>query len=129
VEEETSRCDRCGEKMRYDQFAVVFLLAFLSTNAQAHDRWKNGTPIPSWIKSQCCGSADAHDLGPDGDQVHHLTAEECWPGSTQGCWRIDGVPHLIPDSDALPSEDGDFWAFYNEADKSRIYCFFAPMEF
>jgi len=115
--------------MRRGWFFPWIISLILSTGAHAHDRWKNGDPVPSWVKAQCCGKADAHNLGPEGNRVHHLSAEECWKGATQGCWRIDGLPHLIPDSDALPSQDGDFWAFYSDETKSRIYCFFAPMEF
>ena len=37
--------------------------------AVAHDQWANGKAVPGWIKSACCGPADADHLRPD--QVSH----------------------------------------------------------
>ena len=50
-------------------------------------------------------------------------------------FTIDGYPRKIYDLQILPSEDGQFWAFYSEytaSDGSRdftgVYCFFAPTQ-
>jgi len=90
--------------------------------------------IPPWIKSSCCGPQDAHRLRPD--QVHR---------DEQGNWLVDGYASPIPDKQALPSQDGDYWAFWRDvyvcssvgvctqpktaASQSPVYCFFVPMEF
>lgn len=38
---------------------------FSLTEAYAHDYWRNGEPVPSWVKVVCCGRTDAHHLRPD----------------------------------------------------------------
>ena len=87
----------------------------------AHVAWNDGTPVPDWVGRACCGPGDAHLLGSD--QVHRV------PDG----YRIDGYPGLIYDSQVLPSEDGQFWAFYStytDASGQRaftsVFCFFAP---
>ena len=101
----------------------------------AHDYWANGVPVPAWVKSSCCGEADAHHLRPD--QVHHV----------DDYWLVDGYHARIPDSKAQPSQAGDYWVFYRDipagancspeggcsghhpASQSSVYCFFVPMAF
>jgi hypothetical protein len=104
----------------------------LASPAVAHDYWSNGDKVPDWIKSSCCGKADAHHLRPD--QVHDY-----------GDWyEIDGYTAnggKIPRVRAQPSQDGEYWVFYADypaqqgmmgrqaASQSTVYCFFVPMAF
>jgi hypothetical protein len=93
----------------------------LAAPASAHDYWADGKPIPDWVKASCCGPADAHHLRPD--QVHRVSDDY---------YEVDGYYHRVPVSQALPSQDGDYWIFYrdNLSDgQSGIYCFFVPMDF
>lgn len=86
----------------------------------SHDVWSDGEPVPAWVASVCCGPEDVHHLSPE--QVHR---------ETDG-FRVDGYPFLISAKSLLPSQDGDWWIFYNrvEIDSfSRVYCFFGPMNF
>ena len=89
--------------------------------ASAHRTWNNGLPVPEWVARSCCGPSDAHRLNPD--QVHRVA----------GGYLIDGYPKTILDAQVLPSEDGEYWAFYSEfvdADGAKgftdVYCFFVP---
>jgi hypothetical protein len=89
--------------------------------ASAHDVWANGTPVPAWIKRACCGPADAHHLQPD--QVHRVA---------DAYYLVDGYFRPIPISDALPSEDGEYWIFYKSnksGSQTGVFCFFVPMNF
>jgi hypothetical protein len=98
---------------------LVALLMFVGSEAKAHDFWADGEPVPAWVKSTCCGQADAH----------HIKAEHVHVTS-QG-WRIDGYPEVVPFYRALPSQDGEFWAFWSiesDGSPSMIWCFFAPSE-
>ena len=95
---------------------LVCLLALSAWGARAHDRWADGSAVPAWVKAQCCGPREVHHL--TSAQVHRLDAKDCWPGATRACWRIDGYPYPIPDDAALPSQDGDYWAFYAEHETS-----------
>jgi hypothetical protein len=108
---------------------IAILGALSSVPACAHDQWKDGAPIPSWVKASCCGPEDAHHLTPG--QVHRYS----------DYYRVDGYHRPIPISVALPSQDGDYWIFYREKDgapsangagsdgQSGVYCFFVPMAF
>jgi hypothetical protein len=103
--------------------ARIALVAFtLSVSgAQAHDYWSNEKPVPGWVKSSCCGPADAHHLRPD--QVHRVSDD---------FYVVDGYVNRIPVAEALPSQDGDYWIFYrddNSGYQSSVYCFFVPMAF
>lgn len=99
---------------------LILLVASAINQAQAHDQWADGKPIPDWVKASCCGPADAHHLTPeqvtrDGDYYH-----------------VAGYSRLIPAGQALPSQDGDYWIFYRDngaAGQSGVYCFFVPMAF
>ena len=108
---------------------IAILGALAAVPACAHDQWANGAPVPFWVKSSCCGPADAHHLTPD--QVHRYS----------DYYRVDGYNRRIPIAVALPSQDGDYWIFYREKDgapgvngagsggQSGVYCFFVPMAF
>jgi hypothetical protein len=96
--------------------AVVIAVAFIE-DAQAHDEWTNGTPVPAWVKSSCCGPED----------VHHLTAKEV--RALPDGWHVAGYKEVIAYGRELPSQDGDYWIFYKEfpdRTQSPVYCFFAP---
>ena len=100
--------------------AVAALLASVAPS-NAHRTWSNGLPVPDWVLRSCCGVNDAHRMSPD--QVHRV------PNG----YRIDGYPRVIFDAQVLPSEDGEYWAFYSEgidadgvAYFSSVFCFFAP---
>ena len=97
-------------------FAALLLL---SSPASAHDRWADGSPVPAWVKTACCGPEDVHHLRPE--QVR-LTPEGYW---------VEGYPEVIPVGKALPSADGDYWIFYKELGAgmfSSVYCFFTPFK-
>ena len=85
--------------------------------AMAHDFWSNGEEVPAWVKSVCCGKADAHHLKPSA--VHIMT---------DGV-HIDGLDVVIPISRILPSMDGQPWAFWNSSAEPTplIYCIFLPL--
>jgi len=117
--------------MLYRLAPFLFVLAFwtlvfmlLAHHARAHDQWADGTAVPAWVKSACCGPNDAHMLDPS--QVSQV---QC--GDNKQCWKVEGFPDLVPDDQALPSQDGHFWAFYHtyESYISSMYCFFVPMSF
>ena len=103
--------------------ALVALFAY-TASAAAHTTWSAGQPIPSWVKEQCCGVADAHHLTPD--QVHETEHGYI----VDGYQDKDGTPRVIPFSHLLPSQDGDWWVFYRTYDDgsvSPVYCFFGVM--
>lgn len=100
--------------------ASAFLLTFPSA-AGAHTTWANGMPVPDWVTKACCGPSDAHHLRPN--EVHRV----------DDGFRIDGYPRTIYDAQVLPSEDGEYWAFYAERTGTggekiftSVFCFFAP---
>ena len=98
---------------------VVLLLA--AAPASAHDVWADGAPVPAWVKESCCGPADAHRLRPD--QVHRISDDY---------YEVDGYFRPIPVSEALPSQDGEYWIFYKtnkSGSQTGVFCFFAPMDF
>lgn len=117
-----------GTMVRRALAAFGAILA-LAAPASAHDYWADGKPIPNWVKASCCGPADAHHLRPD--QVHRVSDDY---------YEVDGYHGnggKIPVSQALPSQDGDYWIFYRDdaanlsgsRGQSGIYCFFVPMDF
>ncbi len=101
---------------------LIAALGFLPlvSLASAHDQWADGSAVPSWVKASCCGPAEAHHLTPD--QVHRVSDD---------AYRIDGVDALIPVSRALPSQDGEYWAFYADGIKPAptVHCLFIPLSF
>ena len=94
------------------------LVLLLTTPASAHDFWTNGEPVPPWVKSACCGPEDVHHLKPG---AVHLMPDG---------YHIDGIDIVVPEARALPSPDGDYWAFWNPAyePKPLIYCLFVPFK-
>ena len=100
--------------------AMVAWPTFSLTEAYAHDYWRNGEPVPSWVKVVCCGRTDAHHLRPD--EVRRTAA---------GDYVVDIYPWPIAAQLALPSQDGDYWLFFYEDNGvyGRIGCFFVPVLF
>lgn len=109
---------------------LALMLVLAISPALAHDRWKNGDPVPSWIKSACCGPNDVHLLDPA--QVTRDAAND---------YIVNDEGHIfrIKEDKTLPSQDGYIWIFYNattsncmtEQDGMQpcVYCFFIPMAF
>ena len=86
IRRSTSRgCCSYGVAVWSAAFALGLLLP-----ASAHDVWADGSQIPVWVKSACCGKDEAHLLRPS--QVHKV----------EGGYRIDGYPLIVPDTSALP---------------------------
>ena len=139
---------------------VAFVLAALAASAGpagAHNIWADGKPVPDWVKQSCCGPADAHHLRPD--QVQKVPGEEAARlrpkyanivRASADYYVVDGYdrPIWAEGRNVLPSEDGDYWLFYNNGGRacgyepqiaggqscysqpqSDVYCFFAPMVF
>jgi len=110
---------------------LLALLGLATINSsQAHDEWSNGKKVPDWVKASCCGQADAHHLRPD-----QVTRSDDY-------YYVEGYNDRIPISQALPSQDGDYWIFYRDegnvcspeggcshSGQSAVWCFFAPMDF
>lgn len=101
---------------------LVLPILLAATPTYAHDYWANGKAVPDWVKSLCCGPADAHLLEPD--QVHQNKAGDYYftgPGAYKG---------IVSAKRVLPSQDGHYWAFYACVEPTCIvYCFFVPMDF
>lgn len=89
----------------------------LSTQAQGHDFWANGEPLPPWVKAECCGPGDAHHLRFSAVHIMH------------DGYHIDGLKTVVPIERALPSQDGQAWAFWNPLGEPTpvIFCFFYPL--
>ena len=94
---------------------IALPLLGLASLAQAHDKWADGTKVPAWVKSICCGEGDAH-MDPK------LTRTD------QG-YLVDNLIYPKPYALVLPSQDGHVWAFYNPdmGPGAAVYCLFIPM--
>lgn len=92
-----------------------FFLWCASGGADAHQRWADGTEIPSWVKSVCCGKSDAH-----------LLDDEDVTEDAEGNYHIRGFNSVVKREAALPSQDNRISAFYGNPD-GMMYCFFVPM--
>jgi hypothetical protein len=97
-------------------------LGLVAPAVSAHDVWADGSTVPIWVKSACCGKDEAHLLRPN--QVHKV----------EGGYRIDGYPLIVSETSVLPSQDENYWAFYqiygivgNKLQVSNIRCFFVPL--
>jgi hypothetical protein len=120
VESERHR-ERSRRPRRMSRSITALAVALaLFRPAHPHDRWDNGEPVPTWVKTECCGPKDAHRLRPD--QVSRNAA---------GDYVVDIYPDPIPAHIALPSQDGDYWLFfYNDyVYYGTVRCFFVPSLF
>lgn len=106
-------------------------LIFSPLTSQAHDYWANGKKVPDWVKSSCCGQADAHALEPG--QVHQDKDGNYFVDGYYGYNQDHKQLAKIPAKEALPSQDGHYWIFYRGDEgggsQSGVYCFFVPMDF
>ena len=96
----------------------IFFAAMLAASpALAHDFWVNGEEVPAWVRSSCCGKADAHHIRAS---ALHIMADG---------YHIDGISTVIPMSRALPSQDGQVWGFWAvpTVPNPIIYCLFVPL--
>jgi hypothetical protein len=96
----------------------VLILLQAGVRASAHDVGCDQSPVPTEIKSSCCGKADYHRLDPS--QISEDDA---------GYIVTDGghVFHISRDK-ALPSPDGCPAIFYAPTALSpSVYCFFLGM--
>jgi hypothetical protein len=98
--------------------AAAFLIAsygFLGP-ASGHDRWDNGDPVPSWVKTRCCGKSDVHHIP---NEAIRIMADG---------YHIEGINTVVPFSQALPSPDATYWGFWAPLGEPNpaIFCFFAP---
>ena len=115
-----TRSRRSSPRWR-DWLASSALLLALPSAAQAHATWANGLPVPEWVTKACCGPDDAHHLRAD--QVRRV----------HDGYRFDGYDGTVYDAQVLPSEDGEYWAFYSQITQpngdrisTSVFCFFAP---
>ena len=61
---------RIAMRQSIKRLAFVASSLVIAGAAQAHDAWRNGDPIPAWVKSSCCGSSEAHLLSEE--EVHRF---------------------------------------------------------
>jgi hypothetical protein len=120
-----------GRYMRALTFILILLLAalilsFLYRPSSAHDYWKNGQPVPAWVKSSCCGPEDVHELCPVGARGAPAPAG-CDPDNRY--WEEEDGIHIagyhdgnvaVPYDRVLPSQDGMAWAFYKRHTDQQI---------
>lgn len=93
--------------------AAATIAGLLAAPATAHQLWADGSAVPSWVKSSCCGPADAHILGPND---YSIDAEG---------FHVKGIKMVVPLDKVLPSRDGQVWAFYPFlGENANIYCVF-----
>ena len=98
---------------------VILALALTASPAFAHDYWPNGEPVPPWVKKWCCNENDIHRLNPNAVHVR--------PDG----YHIDGLKNVIPAEKAIPSPDGQYWAFFRENpadDEPYIFLFLRANE-
>ena len=96
-------------------FIVVFSLALAyACGAHAHDVWADGSTIPPWVKSMCCGPADAHR----DDLIDRI----------DGKTYVRGLENPVDEEKIFDSQDGHVWAFYNPGvgRYATVYCLFVP---
>jgi hypothetical protein len=83
------------------RLCIAAALILGAAPAAAHDQLANGKPVPGWIKSACCGTADAHHLRPDQVTLNN-----------RGEYVVEGYRESLASRFALPSQDGQYWTFY-----------------
>ncbi len=96
---------------------------FLWTNqAKAHDQWADGSAVPAWVKSACCGPQD----------VHVIDSEDVTGPNKQGMYHVKDVDALVPSDRVYDSLDGVTYAFYapyGTAETRHVYCLFLSRGF
>jgi hypothetical protein len=107
----------------FDMLRIIFSCFLLASTSPvwSHDQWADGSSVPAWVKSKCCGVSDAHHLRPE--QVHQVA----------GGYLVDGHVGVIPLSQTDPSQDGEYWIFGvrvwtdNAETIGQVHCFFVPL--
>lgn len=101
----------------YAFITIVMALAAWPNCSYGHDHWKDGTPVPAWVKKACCGASDKHQY--DDEDVHELKSGlkvNGFPGTD-----IEGYPGgIIPWSQVTPSPDGKTWLFFTTFSDGRL---------
>lgn len=93
-------------------YALALLLA-LAAPAHSHERWGDGSAVPPWVKSACCGPKDVHVI--DSSTVH----------AVRGGYLIDGLILVIPEARTFDSLDGQTWAFFTAGTPNAyVHCLF-----
>ena len=94
--------------------AAAVIVATLAS--PVHDQWADGTSVPGWVKSGCCGAQDVHKLEPS----------KVW--EENGGWRVAGLDSVTPRERTFPSQDGWVWAFYDPlfGKQAVVNCLFIP---
>jgi hypothetical protein len=87
---------------------ALFLFAAPAT---AHDLWINHGNYSSPNGEHCCGVQDCQSLAPDAVKI------------TPGGYSLNNG-EIVPFSEALGSEDGQYWRCKRQDGSRR--CFFAP---
>ena len=142
--------------MKYPLSICTIAACWFLSPTYAHDYWADGKAVPKWVKASCCGPTDVHHLRPD--QVQKVSGDEAkklrpkyanFVSVYHVYYVIDGYsrPIYAEGLNVMPSEDGDYWLFYDDGGKqcvdqsggdgsncyeqpqSDVYCFFAPMVF
>jgi hypothetical protein len=101
---------------------IALAMLFAAVQAQAHEQWADGSAIPSWVKSACCGPQDAHVI--DSGDVSGPDAH--------GYYRVKDVGIPVPGDHVFDSQDGSTWVFYapNLPPSQRyVYCLFLSRSF
>ncbi|SDR43904.1 hypothetical protein SAMN05519103_03122 [Rhizobiales bacterium GAS113] len=96
---------------------ILAVVLAVARQAQAHDQWGDGAPVPPWVKGSCCGLED----------VHHRTASQIH--AMADGWHVDGLRTIIPYGRELPlrtATTGFSIGYGRTANRRRFYCFFAP---
>ena len=81
--------------------ALIPLLA-LAGPAAAHDVWADGSPVPAWVKSSCCGPAAHHACRSGRDCASVATRLNAsarrgaarstgWSQARRGLWRPEAM--------------------------------------
>jgi hypothetical protein len=101
-------------------WATLLFVSVLCTSdfALGHDKWANGNPVPTWVKSACCGPDEAHHL--DLSQVRKVKSG----------WRVEGITNIVPEDRVYPSQDGQVWGFWSPDNADAfVQCLFVPSSF
>ncbi len=100
-----------------NRLALSALMIVVSSPAFSHDFWANGEAVPAWTKKWCCGESDVHRLHPG---AVHIMSDG---------YHVDGLSTVLPFSKAMPSADGNYWAFFKDEDgpAAHVSCFYAPI--
>ncbi len=101
---------------------VIAALWSAATEVQAHEKWADGTIVPAWVKSACCGPQD----------VHVIDSDDVTGPNKQGFYHVKDIDTLVPSDRVYDSLDGVtyvFYAPYLTAANRHVYCLFLSRGF